>query len=42
MNTIKFEKTAQVKMIAHRGVSGLETEIPARPLWQPETAVILE
>lgn len=26
MNTIKFEKTAQVKMIAHRGVSGLETE----------------
>ena len=32
MNTIKFEKTAQVKMIAHRGVSGLETE----------TAVILE
>lgn len=26
MNTIKFERTAQVRMIAHRGVSGLETE----------------
>lgn len=26
MNTIKFERTEPVRMIAHRGVSGLETE----------------
>lgn len=26
MNTIKFERTGQTRMIAHRGVSGLETE----------------
>ena len=26
MNTIKFENKGNIKMIAHRGVSGLETE----------------